>query len=116
MNRQKNDIPNEPHDGTFLSMIQAHEREWGTDTYTGKPSLADMLSAKVVAFWQKASGDDPREFVTLHDDTTGIETHLAKLVLRSGLQTPDRRLVAVFEAQKRLKVKAFRVVFTSDDV
>lgn len=115
MNKKKDEIPNEPHDGTFMGMVQSHEREWGTTKYLERPSLADIFAAKVVAFWQKSSGDDRREFITLHEDTGDIENHLARLVLRSKLQQPDRRLVTVFEAQKRLRIKAFKILFVPEE-
>lgn len=35
----------------FMELVQIHEREWGTEMYPNRPSLADLLSAPIVAVW-----------------------------------------------------------------
>ena len=99
---------------SFLDIVQNHEREWGTETYQARPGLAEILSASVVVFWQKTDGKEKRLLITLHDDTKDIEMHLAKLVLRSPVQQPDRRYIMGFQGQKRLKIAGFKVVFTTE--
>lgn len=113
MNRRRNQ-PNRLKN-PFLDRIQEHEREWGNDSYVGKPTLAEMLASPVVAFWQNSSGKEKRELVTLHNDTQDVEMYLAKLVLRSGLTKPDRTLITVYQNQKRLRIKGFKIVFEPVD-
>ncbi|HEX2907097.1 MAG TPA: hypothetical protein VHO69_09575 [Phototrophicaceae bacterium] len=36
---------------SLIDYVQAHERMWGTEKYTGRPALAEILQAPVVAFW-----------------------------------------------------------------
>jgi hypothetical protein len=35
----------------FMELLQIHEREWGTEMYPNRPSLADLLNAPIVAVW-----------------------------------------------------------------
>ena len=43
---------NEPPDAKFMDYVQRHERIWGTETYSGRPDLVDILTAPVVvASW-----------------------------------------------------------------
>lgn len=35
----------------FLELVQLHERTWGTETYPGRPSLADLMNASIVVMW-----------------------------------------------------------------
>lgn len=35
----------------FMELVQIHEREWGTEMYPNRPSLADLLNAPIVAVW-----------------------------------------------------------------
>ena len=99
---------------SFIDIVQEHERAWGTETYQERPGLAEILNAAVVAFWQKTDGKEKRLFITLHSDTKDIESHLAKLVLRSSVQTPDRRYIMGFQGQKRLKITGFKIMFTTE--
>lgn len=95
----------------FLERVQRHENTWGTEAYPQKPNLADILSAKVAVFWLDNDGKEQREKITLHPDTREVEFVLAKQVLRSTLEVPEKRLRAIYQNQKRLRIKAFKVVF-----
>jgi hypothetical protein len=35
----------------FLELVQLHERMWGDEQYAGRPSLAQLLNAHIVALW-----------------------------------------------------------------
>ena len=39
----------------FMAYVQAHERQWGMDTYPDRPALESILKARVVAFWIDSS-------------------------------------------------------------
>lgn len=34
----------------LIELIEKHERQWGTEHYAGRPKLAEVLEAPVVAF------------------------------------------------------------------
>lgn len=98
---------------TFFEMIQTHEREWGKDAYQDRPTLEQIMSAKVVAFWQRTNTKDKRLFITLHEDTKPLEAELTKLVIRTSIQQPDKRFALGFQNQKRLKIQGLRIMFTT---
>lgn len=114
-------LRNDSPDVRFMDYVQHHERTWGTDSYKGRPDLADILSAAVVVFWRaeaKAEGraaNQPdvsdRYLVSLHRDLRDIEEHFVKLILRGNLHAPGRRIVAIFKDQQRVRVKSVKVEF-----
>jgi len=38
-------------DITFMSVVEIHERKWGTVQYPGRPSLAALMTSPIVALW-----------------------------------------------------------------
>ncbi len=115
----KNDSP----DVGFMDYVQHHERTWGTESYKGRPGLADILSAPVVVFWKpepkaesasrspKDAERDERYVVSLHTDLHDIEEHFVRLIMRGNLISPRRRIVSIFQNQKRVRVKSVKVEF-----
>jgi hypothetical protein len=102
----------------FLERVQLHERTWGSEQYPARPQLADILGAKVVAFWlltPKKSGAEPRHAISLHDDLKDIENWYLQAVTRLHLQLPDRRLVAAYLNQQKVRVKSVKIVFDIPD-
>lgn len=94
----------------FMKLVEYHEREWGTKSYVGRPKLGEILSSPVVVFWADESKAD-KYFITLHADLQDIERHLLRLVFRTSIQVPKRRIVRIFEHQKRIIVKRVRLTF-----
>ena len=100
----------------FLDFVQAHEREWGKDTYPGKPSLAQMLSSPVVAFWKPTNEKDKtRMTASLYADMKGVEDHFLKLLMRSQIELPKQRIAHVFCNQKSMRIKGVRIDFVEVD-
>lgn len=98
----------------FLERVQTHERTWGSEQYPARPQLADILGAKVVGFWQltpKKASEKPRFVISLHSDLKDIEDWYLQAVTRLHLQLPDRRLVAAYIDQKKVRVKGVKIVF-----
>jgi hypothetical protein len=98
----------------FLERVQSHERTWGSEQYPSRPQLADILAATVVAFWQLTPtkpAEKPRFVITLHDGLKEIEDWYLQAVTRLHLQLPDRRLVAAYVDQKKVRVKSVKIVF-----
>lgn len=99
----------------FFEHVQNHEREWGKETYNGRPRLADIMSAKVVVFWAVTIKDQAREIITLHDDFTELESYMTRLIFFTRAKAPDRRYIRAFLNQRPVKVRAIRVEFSVDD-
>lgn len=101
----------------FLDMVQRHERDWGNESYAGRPQLADVLNAPVVVFWQPLKGNtkDPRLMVSLHQDIDMIEKYLTRLVMLGSANPPDRRYVTAFMNQREVKVKSVKIEFAFID-
>lgn len=98
----------------FLDYVQAHEREWGGQTYPQRPRMEQVLRAAVVAFWIDSTvANGSRHIITLHDDLSVIEEYFTRLIRRLPYGFPTRRLTIVFqhgeEVEAGVKV-AFRPV------
>jgi hypothetical protein len=96
----------------LMELIQAHERGWGMEQYVGRPSLADMLSRRIVVFW---SGEDRsgkgRFTVSVHDSADELNDIILSMIVASKV-TPStqRRLVRMFVDQKAVKVTGVRLL------
>lgn len=100
----------------FLDFVQAHERDWGKDSYPGKPSLAQMLESPVVVFWKPTGNKDSgRMTATLYADLKGIEDHFVKLVTRSQIEPPKQRISHVFMNQKSKRIRGVRIEWSDSD-
>ncbi|MDZ4765756.1 MAG: hypothetical protein SGI73_14510 [Chloroflexota bacterium] len=106
-NRPKNDV--------FMQCVSAHEQGWGKDTYRGRPTLKQVLEAKVISFWEPVSDELPPT-ITLHPNLKDVEKYLLSLVMHSTKQIPRLRLAKVFLNQREVKIKNVRVVFDFDDL
>lgn len=97
----------------FLALVQNHERVWGNDTYAGRANLETILHAAVVAFWQvEGTGkhaDHPQ--ITLHKDLREIEDHFVKLIFRSALPAPRRRLYKLYVDGQQMRVASVKFAF-----
>lgn len=82
--------------------------------YSGRPKLADVLAAPVVVFW-KSNANDDRWTITLHDDLRAVEMHFLKMLFRSSINPPDKRVFRIYHNQKRVIIKHVRVFFAEAD-
>ena len=94
----------------FVELIQSHERGWGTEQYSGRPSLADLLNRPVVVFW---TGNDKtgRFTVSVHDHIEELHPILLDMILASKV-TPSssRRLSRIFVKQKPVTIKGLKLI------
>lgn len=97
----------------FMDYVQLHERTWGTESYIGRPQLAELLQSPAVVFWHHL--DQERFTVTLHNSLGEVEQYIAKVLLRSTLQPPKQRVVRVFVNQKHMRIKSVRIEFEQVD-
>ena len=95
----------------FMRYIETHERAWGTETYKGRPTLNQLLEAKVVAFWHPTS-DAMHPTATTHKSLDEINDYVTHLVWHTTKERlPLLRLEAVFANKRQVKIKAVKVVF-----
>lgn len=94
----------------FLELVAQHERAWGLDTYKGRPTLKQIMDAKVVAFW-KPTGDELPFTLTIHKDLRDIEQYIKALVFHSKTELPRLRLDMIFMNKKPVKIKDIKVTF-----
>ena len=110
---------------SLIDFAQEHERAWGNESYTNRPTLADILNAPVVAFWKpilppednpraKTAPPPLRETITIHAELADIEQYLTKLLFRVGFNPLDRQLVRIFHKGQRVKIKGIKILFEAD--
>lgn len=110
----------------FMELIQMHERSWGMQSYTGRPSLAELIAGPVVVMWEgdrplitptRRSGGSPatpehgRFMLTVHqhvDELNGLLFDM--LVAGKPLPKEKRRLARIFVEQKEVHVKGLRLL------
>jgi len=98
----------------FMRFVEQHERAWGTESYKGRPSLNQLLEAKVVAFWHPTS-DAMYPTATIHKDIGEINDYVTHLVWHSVKERlPLLRLEAVFVNKRQRKIKAVKILYEED--
>lgn len=99
----------------FLGLVQEHERTWGTETYTNRPTLSDFLQAAVVVFWHPTDKTNGRYTATLHKSLDEVEQYFAKLLFRAQLEVPKQRVYRIFAKTKEVRIKSVQVNFETVD-
>lgn len=93
----------------FIEVIQAHERAWGTESYPGRPTLAELLSAPIVILWQSVDVRDARTIATVHQDLDAVSKYVSRIVLHSKLEMPKHRMVTIYVNQKKASIRGVNV-------
>lgn len=97
---------------SFMDWVQQHEREWGTRSYTGRPSLQAVLDAPVVTFWKSLQeGEQLPYTVKLYQDLKDVEKYLTRLILRPDTNPPKETLVRIYANRKRIMVRGVQIQF-----
>jgi len=94
----------------FLTYVALHERAWGLSTYKGRPTLNQIMEAKIIAFW-RPTGEELPFTLTIHKDLREIDAYVKALVWHTKTELPRLRLAHVFVEQKELKIKDVKIVF-----
>lgn len=117
------------NDANFLALVELHERMWGTTQYAGRPSLAQLLNAPIIAVWSGRAEImvDPKRPNTLRRETTTtadrafiltchqtleeIDSLLTEIVLLAKV-TPfaNRRLSKLYVNQKQVEVQGVKLL------
>ncbi|MEP7284311.1 MAG: hypothetical protein ABI947_00925 [Chloroflexota bacterium] len=101
----------------FTELIQSHERSWGTEEYSARPSLTDLLQRPVVVFW---TGEDKankgRFTISVHDRVEELNDILLNMILASKVTaSSSRRLSRIFVKQKAVKIKGLHLTFVESE-
>lgn len=95
---------------TFMGYVELNERAWGMEKYPGRPTLEEILAAKVVVFWRCTSNrKDPGYRVTLHRSIAELEKHAFDMRIHSNTRMPDRRLAKLFVNQRPAKIAGLKL-------
>ncbi len=95
----------------FMERVQAHERNWGNETYPNRPDLIEIISAPIVAFWQPSDPNITHQIITLHTDLKEIEQWFIQVFLRAHITQPDRRFLAAYSNRKKVRIKGVSIQF-----
>ena len=95
----------------FMKFVERHERAWGMETYKGRPTLAQFVEAKVVAFWHPTT-ENMNHTATIHKTVEEIDQYVTHLVWHTGKERlPLLRLEAIFVEKVQMQIKAIKVVY-----
>jgi hypothetical protein len=96
---------------SLTAYIELHERTWGMKQYTGRPKLDAILKAPVVVFWRANDGKDERWTITLHENLLDLEKYFTRMLFRSNVEPPKRRVVKIFKEGKAVIVRSVKILF-----
>lgn len=101
---------------SFMDYVQEHERTWGTENYADRPNLVDILQAPVVVFWEVLPNNDSkskemRSAISLHQSLDELEQYFSRLIFRSSVEIPKRRVERIFSGGKLVRVRGVKVEF-----
>lgn len=99
---------------TFMELVELHERVWGTERYPLRPKLTDILESPVVVFWKSTESNDNRYTITLHKDMSEVEKYFLRIFFISQ-EPAKKRVVRIYLHQKRMMVKAVKVMFAPSE-
>ncbi|MEO0562018.1 MAG: hypothetical protein AAF125_07890 [Chloroflexota bacterium] len=102
----------------FIDYVQLHERTWGNETYPQRPSLAEILAAPVVVFWQnppKNPNVTAVPTITIHDSLDALGAMLAKMFLRATVAGEKRYISRIYEGQKLVRITSVDVKFSREE-
>ena len=103
------------HEREFMRFVETHERAWGRESYKGRPTLSQILEAKVVAFWHPTT-DEMYPTATLHKDVNEINDYVTHLVWHSVKERlPLLRLESVFVNKRQMKIKVVKIIYEDSE-
>ncbi len=96
---------------SFMHYVELHERAWGMDKYPDRPSLQQLLTAPVVAFWYLHDRRESRYVASLHQDLNELNAYVSSMVVHnSKVRVPERRLARLFVSRRPVVIKGVRLI------
>jgi len=98
-----------------MELVQSYERGLGTEQYSGRPSLSDLLNRPVVVFWS-SNDKTGRYTVSVHDHIDELHPILLDMILASKVTASStRRLSRIFVKQKPVTVKGVKLIISEGE-
>jgi hypothetical protein len=112
-------------DPAFLELVQLHERTWGTEQYLNRPTLAELMSARIVVMWvdmqggaasearraTRQIGSNKKFTLECFDSPQALNDVLASMVLLSRPSRHGwRKISRVFIQGKPIEIEGVRLV------
>jgi hypothetical protein len=111
----------------FLELVQLHERTWGTEQYTGRPSLAELIAGPIVVMWVEVtrpaakpapkritSEDIAREgrfTLAVYQNAEELNEALLSIIFASHVSDrPCRKIAKIFANQKPTTVTGVKLL------
>jgi hypothetical protein len=115
------------NDMAFLELVQLHERTWGTEQYTGRPSLAQLIAGPIVVMWVEVARPNTRPMpkrITLEDgaregrftlavyqNAEELNEALLSIIFASHVSDkPCRKIAKIFANQKPTVVSGVKLL------
>jgi hypothetical protein len=89
----------------LIDIIQLHERKWGEQQYYGRPSLATLMVAPIVAVWKT----DNRFMLSAHREADELNDIVTAIIVGKEPNPHNRKLIRIF-ANHRLVPFTLRIV------
>lgn len=115
-------------DSAFMELVQLHERMWGMEQYTGRPTLAELLTSPLVVMWagrsdkrltpdtrlaenkRIAPSGDNRFMFSVHQNVDELNEILLGLILASRPNTSNRKLSRLYLKQKPVEITGIKLM------
>jgi hypothetical protein len=101
---------------SFLSIVENHEREWGTENYVGRPTLSQLLHSRIVCMWVERTDSKTRQgahnryYLTCYNEFAAVHQAVTELVLaRKIAAAPNRKLMRVYVDQVEVEIVSVKV-------
>ncbi len=105
-----------PKNQLFLHYVEEHERAWGKHDYKGRPTLSQLMKAKVVGFWVvPGNGATFRMYVTIHSSFKELERFINNKFWEHKTSLPSLKLSKVFIAQQEVKITGVKILFDKSE-
>ena len=109
-------------DPAFMELVQAHERTWGLEQYTDRPTLSKLLSAPVVVMWSQQArtqaeqprGADPvpsKFLLKAHESVDELQEIILGMILASKVVADTkRRIFRIYVRQKLVEIRGVQLI------
>lgn len=105
---------NEKQLRTFSDFVEHHERIWQGTTYPGRPTVEEMTTQPIVAFWSDSTISPDAYIATTHTTFEPIQAYFDRLVRRIAIGFPNRRLKALFGNKQRIRIMGAKIAVKRD--
>lgn len=100
----------------FYEEVSNHEQLWGRSSYEGRPTLAEIMKAKIVVVWYPITPKvKMNPIITTHNNLQAINDFVAAFMLHSESGLPKTRLARIFYHKHEIKIQGVKLIFDVPD-